>query len=41
MSDDSEYEGHVDRIPGHRDLVRATALGDGPHRLRAVDTLSA
>ncbi|AQT75587.1 hypothetical protein [Streptomyces sp. fd1-xmd] len=31
----------ADRIPGHRDLVRATALGDGPHRLRAIDTLSA
>ncbi|MCX5582877.1 hypothetical protein [Streptomyces erythrochromogenes] len=30
----------ADGIPGHRDLVRATALGDGPHRLRAVDTLS-
>ncbi|MFE6905472.1 hypothetical protein [Streptomyces erythrochromogenes] len=30
----------ADRIPDHRDLVRATALRDGPHRLRAVDALS-
>ncbi|MFD9077318.1 hypothetical protein [Streptomyces erythrochromogenes] len=30
----------ADRMSGHRDLVRATALRDGPHRLRAVDTLA-
>ncbi|MFE9932784.1 hypothetical protein [Streptomyces sp. NPDC005533] len=30
----------ADRRPGHRDLVLAAALGDGPHRWRAVDTLS-
>ncbi|MFJ7777683.1 hypothetical protein [Streptomyces yangpuensis] len=27
-------------VPGHRDRVRATALREGPHRLRAVDTLA-
>ncbi|WP_030720898.1 hypothetical protein [Streptomyces sp. NRRL F-2580] len=30
----------ADRGPAHRDQVLAAALGDGPHRWRAVDTLS-
>ncbi|WP_328929529.1 hypothetical protein OG429_36490 [Streptomyces sp. NBC_00190] len=31
----------ADRAPAFRDQVRAAALGDGPHRFRAVDTLFA
>ncbi|MEU4353218.1 hypothetical protein [Streptomyces virginiae] len=30
----------AEQIPGHRERVRAAALGEGPYRLRAVDTLS-
>ncbi|MFF3677672.1 hypothetical protein ACFYYS_27315 [Streptomyces sp. NPDC002120] len=30
----------ADRGPAHRDQVLAAAFGDGPHRRRAVDTLS-